>query len=128
MRELSPVAIVTGASRGLGELVARTLAGRGYGLVLNARQPGPLGVTAPHLADSRRRRGLGETPRREVVAHVPACDADHVAAKSELVDVLEEDDVHRLAGDVGQKSDLSRTLDRDRDLPLVSPTRARDPA
>ena len=50
MRELSPVAIVTGASRGLGELVARTLAARGYGLVLNARHPDPLGDVAASIA------------------------------------------------------------------------------
>ncbi len=50
MRESNPVAIVTGASRGLGELVARILAARGYGLVLNARQPGPLGITAASIA------------------------------------------------------------------------------
>jgi NAD(P)-dependent dehydrogenase (short-subunit alcohol dehydrogenase family) len=53
MRESNPVAIVTGASRGLGEVVARILAARGYGLVLNARQPGPLGVTAASIARSR---------------------------------------------------------------------------
>jgi NAD(P)-dependent dehydrogenase (short-subunit alcohol dehydrogenase family) len=56
MREPNPVAIVTGASRGLGELVARILAARGYGLVLNARQPGPLGATAASIAASKQGR------------------------------------------------------------------------
>ena len=36
------VAIVTGASRGLGEVLARVLAERGYDLVIGARNPGPL--------------------------------------------------------------------------------------
>jgi NAD(P)-dependent dehydrogenase (short-subunit alcohol dehydrogenase family) len=36
------VAIITGASRGLGELIARVLAERGYDLVLGARTSGPL--------------------------------------------------------------------------------------
>jgi NAD(P)-dependent dehydrogenase (short-subunit alcohol dehydrogenase family) len=36
------VAIITGASRGLGEVVARVLAERGYDLVVGARNPGPL--------------------------------------------------------------------------------------
>jgi NAD(P)-dependent dehydrogenase (short-subunit alcohol dehydrogenase family) len=36
------VGIITGASRGLGEVIARVLAERGYDLVLGARQPGPL--------------------------------------------------------------------------------------
>jgi NAD(P)-dependent dehydrogenase (short-subunit alcohol dehydrogenase family) len=52
MRESIPVAIVTGASRGLGEVVARLLAARGYGLVVNARQRGPLEVTAASIARS----------------------------------------------------------------------------
>ena len=36
------VAIITGASRGLGELIARVLAKRGYDLVVGARTSGPL--------------------------------------------------------------------------------------
>ena len=44
------VAIVTGASRGLGEVVARVLAGRGYHLVVGARNPAPLQDVADSLA------------------------------------------------------------------------------
>jgi NAD(P)-dependent dehydrogenase (short-subunit alcohol dehydrogenase family) len=36
------VGIITGASRGLGEVIARVLAQRGYDLVVGARNPGPL--------------------------------------------------------------------------------------
>jgi NAD(P)-dependent dehydrogenase (short-subunit alcohol dehydrogenase family) len=44
------VAIVTGASRGLGELVARVLAGRGFHLVVGGRNPAPLQDVADTLA------------------------------------------------------------------------------
>jgi len=77
MRESNPVAIVTGASRGLGELVARILAARGYGLVLNARQPGPLGVTAGSIA------GVG--PGRERVLAVDG-DITDAAVRARLVE------------------------------------------
>lgn len=55
MRESHPVAIVTGASRGLGELVARILAARRCDLVLGARHGGPLS----RVADSISALGLG---------------------------------------------------------------------
>jgi len=77
MRESNPVAIVTGASRGLGELVARILAARGYGLVLNARQPGPLGTTAASIASSR--------PGRERVLAVDG-DITDAAVRARLLD------------------------------------------
>lgn len=43
-------AIITGASRGLGEVVARFLAGQGYALVLTARHAEPLQKVAAALA------------------------------------------------------------------------------
>ncbi|WP_037889432.1 SDR family oxidoreductase [Streptomyces sp. NRRL S-87] len=43
------VAIVTGASRGLGRALARELAGRGWDLVLDARGAGPLKEAAAEL-------------------------------------------------------------------------------
>jgi len=53
MTESKRVAIITGASRGLGELIARVLADRGYDLVLGARNPGPL----EEVAESIRQKG-----------------------------------------------------------------------
>ena len=53
MSESTRVAIITGASRGLGELLARLLAGRGYDLVLNARGADAL----EEVAESVRREG-----------------------------------------------------------------------
>jgi NAD(P)-dependent dehydrogenase (short-subunit alcohol dehydrogenase family) len=77
MREPNPVAIVTGASRGLGELVARLLAARGYGLVLNARQPGPLNIAAASIAASG--------PGREFVVAVEG-DITDAAVRARLVE------------------------------------------
>jgi NAD(P)-dependent dehydrogenase (short-subunit alcohol dehydrogenase family) len=45
-----PTAIVTGASRGLGLALARALAERGWELVIDAREPGPLNAAATELA------------------------------------------------------------------------------
>jgi NAD(P)-dependent dehydrogenase (short-subunit alcohol dehydrogenase family) len=52
------VAIVTGASRGLGLVIARVLAARGYDLVIGARNPGPL----QDVADVLTQKGLTVTP------------------------------------------------------------------
>jgi NAD(P)-dependent dehydrogenase (short-subunit alcohol dehydrogenase family) len=42
-----PVAVITGASRGLGNALAQALAARGWGLVLDARDAGALDRAAP---------------------------------------------------------------------------------
>src|SRR5262245_16701240 len=55
MSRMNRVAIVTGASRGLGEMMARILAERGYDLVVGARNLEPLNRVAVSLsADGRR--------------------------------------------------------------------------
>ena len=46
-----PTAIVTGASRGLGLALSRALAGRGWRLVIDAREAGPLEAAAAQLPD-----------------------------------------------------------------------------
>jgi NAD(P)-dependent dehydrogenase (short-subunit alcohol dehydrogenase family) len=51
MEDLMPVAIVTGASRGLGLALATELAGRGWSLVVDARNPDDLAAAAAPLAD-----------------------------------------------------------------------------
>jgi NAD(P)-dependent dehydrogenase (short-subunit alcohol dehydrogenase family) len=50
MRAAHRVALVTGASRGLGEVIAGILARRGYDLVIGARGAGPLNRVAESLA------------------------------------------------------------------------------
>ena len=50
MTEPARVAIVTGGSRGLGLVIARVLASRGYGLVLGGRDTEALGDAAADLA------------------------------------------------------------------------------
>ena len=55
MTEENRVAIVTGASRGLGEVIARVLTQRGYDLVIGARDEEALGVVRDRLAQQRRR-------------------------------------------------------------------------
>jgi NAD(P)-dependent dehydrogenase (short-subunit alcohol dehydrogenase family) len=50
MSDSRRVALITGASRGLGEVIAGVLARRGYTLVLNARSAGPLQQAADSLS------------------------------------------------------------------------------
>ncbi|MBX4175349.1 MULTISPECIES: SDR family NAD(P)-dependent oxidoreductase [Streptomyces rochei group] len=53
-----PVAIITGASKGLGRALAEALAARGWDLVLDARTPGPLEEAAALEAYGTRVRAL----------------------------------------------------------------------
>ena len=52
---------------------------------------------ALHLGDAGVGRRLGQLPRAEVIAHVAGGDLDHVALAAELLDVLEQDRLCRLA-------------------------------
>jgi NAD(P)-dependent dehydrogenase (short-subunit alcohol dehydrogenase family) len=75
--ETSPkVALVTGASRGLGSTVARLLAGEGFDLVLNARGTDPLDAIAREL------RGVGT--EIQTVAGDVAISATRTALASEV--------------------------------------------
>lgn len=73
------VAIITGASRGLGEVLARFLAGQGYALVLTARHAEPLQKVAAALASFN-------VPVQTVVGDV--VDAAHRAAVIDAANAL----------------------------------------
>jgi len=78
MNDSKRVAIVTGASRGLGEVVARVLATRGFDLVLCARNRGPL----EEVADSIRHGGS--------TAIAIAGDITDASVRSRLVDAARQ--------------------------------------
>jgi short-subunit dehydrogenase len=72
-----PVAVITGASRGIGAAVAAELARRGYRLALLARNQAPLEETA---------RGLGSAPEVRVFS----CDLeDSSQVDSTFKDILD---------------------------------------
>lgn len=73
------VAIITGASRGLGEVLARFLAGQGYALVLTARHAEPLQKVAAALASFN-------VPVQTVIGDV--VDAAHRAAVIDAANAL----------------------------------------
>jgi NAD(P)-dependent dehydrogenase (short-subunit alcohol dehydrogenase family) len=50
MTQQTPVALITGASRGLGLVIARVLATRGHGLVIGGRNPESLAAAAGELS------------------------------------------------------------------------------
>jgi len=72
---MTPTALITGASQGLGRAMARLLAKRGYRLVLNARRPEPL----QELANE-----LGAIAVPGDVSEI----AEEIAARAGRVDVL----------------------------------------
>ncbi len=77
MHEPKRVGIVTGASRGLGEAIARVLADRGCDLVLGARNAGPL----EEVAQSLGQRGVTIVP--------VAGDVTDAAVRARLVSAAE---------------------------------------
>ena len=54
-----------------------------------------LGIDPLELLDTRSRCDLRQPAGEQVVARVPAGDVNHVPAQPDLLDVLEEDDLHR---------------------------------
>ena len=55
VRPMSPVAVVTGASAGVGRAVVRAFAGRGYDVALLARGADGLQAAADEVSPSQRR-------------------------------------------------------------------------
>jgi len=53
-----------------------------------------LGLDAAELRHPRGRRRLGQLPWEQVVPGIATGDVDDVAAQADLLDVLQEDDVH----------------------------------
>jgi NAD(P)-dependent dehydrogenase (short-subunit alcohol dehydrogenase family) len=78
MRGSKRVGIITGASRGLGAVIARVLAERGYDLVVGARNPGPL----QDVAESIRANGSTVVP--------VAGDITDASVRARLVDAARE--------------------------------------
>ena len=77
-----PTAIVTGASRGLGLALARALAERGWRLVIDAREAGPLHEAAAELARAP------TSPRSPATSPIPSTARALVAAAGGRVDLL----------------------------------------
>ena len=104
-----PVALVTGASSGIGLDLAKTFAQHGHDLVLVARSEGKLQELAVELEK-----------RNDITAHVVACDLARAGAAAELVrelqqraidvDVLVNNAGYGLAGAFAE-NDLQRELD-----------------
>ncbi|MGW3656550.1 SDR family NAD(P)-dependent oxidoreductase [Streptomyces sp. NPDC005151] len=83
-------AVVTGASSGIGEHLARGLAARGYGLWLTARNTQALELLAKELRDKHR-----------VTVHVRSCDLADSAARGELARELAGEPVSVLCANAG---------------------------
>jgi NAD(P)-dependent dehydrogenase (short-subunit alcohol dehydrogenase family) len=63
-----PIALITGASKGLGRALARGLAGRGWRLVLDARNSSALSAVAADLPDAVAVRGdVSDVAHRDVL-------------------------------------------------------------
>ena len=98
-----PLALVTGASAGIGAAFARTLAARGHDLALTARRLDRLEALAGEL---RARHGVEVLTLAADLADpaAPACLAEAVAAQGRGVDVLINNAGYGLPGGFGGNS------------------------
>lgn len=85
------VAVVTGASSGIGQAIALELGRRGHHLLLVARTTGPMERLREQLA----------TERPDVTVEIRACDLADTDARAELIDELEGRDVHIIINSAG---------------------------
>ena len=87
----SPVAVITGASRGLGLSLARALVSRGYSLVIDARAQAPLRAAAAELMT---RPAAGRTVAARTVVALPG----------DITDPAHRAALHAAAADLGGPS------------------------
>jgi NADP-dependent 3-hydroxy acid dehydrogenase YdfG len=85
------VAVVTGASSGIGQAIALELGRRGHNLLLVARTTGPMEQVRDELA----------TARPDVSAEIRACDLADASARATLIDELTARDVHIIVNSAG---------------------------
>ena len=78
------IAVVTGASSGIGAAIARELGQRGHNLLLVARTAGPMEEIREELAASH----------PEVTVEIRTCDLADIDARGMLIEELEGRDVH----------------------------------
>lgn len=85
------IAVVTGASSGIGAAIARDLGQRGHNLLLVARTAGPMEEIREELAASH----------PEVTVEIRPCDLADVDARGMLIEELEGRDVHIIINSAG---------------------------
>ena len=85
------IAVVTGASSGIGAAIARELGQRGHNLLLVARTAGPMEEIREELAASH----------PEVTVEIRPCDLADIDARGMLIEELEGRDVHIIINSAG---------------------------
>jgi uncharacterized protein len=105
MRNDTQVALITGASRGIGEATARELARRGYMLALAARSVGPLETLAAELSK-------GGTPALPIPTDLRDIEALHRLARLALTHFGRVDALIHNAG-IGGHGAVARLGDGD---------------
>lgn len=85
------IAVVTGASSGIGAAIARELGQRGHNLLLVARTAGPMEEIREELAASH----------PEVTVEIRTCDLADADARGVLIEELEGRDVHIIINSAG---------------------------
>ncbi|WP_420100232.1 mycolate reductase [Corynebacterium sp.] len=96
------VAVVTGASSGIGQAIAQELGRRGHNLLLVARTTAPMERIRDELA----------TARPDVTVDIRACDLADATARAVLIEELRTRDVHIIINSAGVATfGQFRTLD-----------------